>query len=457
MRTHGLALLSALFVAPAALAQAPGPSDAPMAPATPAPQAAPAPIVTSPGPAGGVILTPITGVNPNAGLPSSSRPKTGNESDSFDLGNRTGGPAVVGNPGGSAVIADSAGSRALSVPSIHLVRRGDTLWDLSGHYYGNPWQWPRIWSQNPQVENPHWIYPGDQLRLQPGDGTGSLYDRLGSGRGGSGRNGITRRPGLVDERQSLAKGTLVLRDQGFIGDPDTDVWGEIAGAVEEQMLLSEGNHVYLLLKPGKTVKPGEELTLFRTLRQPKDVPGARTPPGEIVAVLGTVKLESVDPKNNMARAKITESVNVIERGARVGPVRRRFDIVPPLKNTANVSARVLTSLYPHVFLAQNQVVFLDHGSQDGLKPGNRMFVQRRGDAWRQSLTAKMNGDRLRTDAPEAVLVERTPLRGENEKFPQEIVGELRILTTERYSSLALVVQSIREVVPGDLVVARAGE
>jgi hypothetical protein len=340
------------------------------------------------------------------------------------------------------------------------VRLGDTLWDLSGTYYGNPWQWPTIWKKNPQIENPHWIYPGDQIRLGPGGGNLSTVARsglgpgFGSGSGGSGK-GLSKGSGRKGG-QGLRSGSIVLRDQGFIGDPNDDVWGEVAGAVEEQMLLAEGNEVYLTLKPGKTARAGEQLNVFRTVRQPDDVPGARKPPGEIVAILGGVRIESVDPKTNVARGRIVESVDVIERGARVGPVRRRFDVVPPLPSEKDVVARVLTSLYPHVYLGQNQVAFIDHGSEDGLKPGNRLVVLRRGDAWRESLSAKMAGDRLRTDVHEPVAVERTPIPGENKSFPEEPVAELRILTTERYSSLALVTQSKRELVPGDVAVARAG-
>jgi hypothetical protein len=448
-----LGLVAALLAEPA-LGQAPGPaqadnSNAP-APGSPAQSAPGSGVVFVPGPVGGTIVGPDL-PDPNASLPSSSQPKVGDQSDTFDLGIRGGSSVVIGNKGGQAILGESESRRPL-IPPIHLVRRGDTLWDLCDTYYGNPWQWPRIWSYNPQIANPHWIYPGDQVRMQPGDGS-SIYDKLGSG-DGSGGGG--KGSGLVDRRRSLASGTVVLRDQGFLGDPESDVWGEVAGSQEEQMLLATGNHVYLLMKQGKTVRAGEELTVFRSVRPPDKVAGARKPPGEIVAVQGTVKIESVDPKTRVAKAMIVESVDVIERGAKIGPVRRRFNVVPPLKNQKTVVARVLTSLYPHVYLGQNQVAFLDHGSEDGLKPGNRLVVLRRGDTWRSSLSGKMAGERLRTDVNEGVKVESTPLPGEQENFPDEVVAELRILSTERYSSLALVTQSRRELVAGDAAVARAG-
>ncbi len=379
-------------------------------------------------------------------LPSSARATTdtSRSSDGFDLNSPSKGGVVRGGKGSTAIL----GNRAMSVPAIHTVKKGDTLWDLSGRYYGNPWNWPKIWSYNPQVTNPHWIHPGDQLRMRRfGDGLRDSANLLGTGAGG-----------FVDRRPAVPRNTVFLRGQGMIDDPAREVWGELVGSREEQMLLSQGNNVYLQIKPNHDVKIGQELTLFRPVRKPERVKGARRPPGMIIAIKGTVRVDHWDKKSRVARARIIESTDVVERGALVGPVGRRFDVVPPRPATVNRWARVLTSIYPHEIYGQNQVVFIDRGTEDGLSAGNRLFIVKKGDAWRHTLktASKSARARVRQDTPEAARTDTTPLKGNEKKFPEEVVGELRVLRAKKYSSIAMVTASHREIEPGDRAVSRRG-
>ncbi len=59
-------------------------------------------------------------------------------------------------------------------PDEYVVVKGDTLWDISGKFLEQPWQWPAIWHANPQIENPHLIYPGDRISLVYVDGKARL-------------------------------------------------------------------------------------------------------------------------------------------------------------------------------------------------------------------------------------------------------------------------------------------
>jgi LysM domain len=446
----GASILVCLALAGRASAQAgpsPSPAGNPGEGATPT--AAPAPVQTvvvqrAPGVVMGPPLSDL-----NKGLPSSSQSRTGDERDGFDLAPARGGGGVVyGGQGAAAVLGQA---RPLEVPPLHVVKKGDTLWDLSDAYFANPWGWPKVWSYNPQIVNPHWIYPGDQVRLRDPNDT--------SGRGTAAMAMLAAPSGVRGGRATVVPTTVFLRDQGFLGDPKRDLWGELVGAVEDQMLLSDGNHVYMVMRPGVELSPGQTLTIFTPVRKPEDVPGARKPPGEIVSVKGSVRIEQFNPKTRVARGRVTESLDVIERGFKVGPVGRQFDVVPPRPATRAVQARVLSGIYPHNIMGQNQLTFMDRGSEDGLEPGNRLFVLRRGDSWRRSLNVgnDMLKYRLKIESTKPSETERTPTDGEDKQFPSEVVAELRILRTEKYSSIAIVLEARRELEPGDVATSLPGK
>lgn len=63
---------------------------------------------------------------------------------------------------------------AFAAGTTHVVVKGDTLWDITGKYLGNPFTWPTVWQKNPQIKDAHWIYPGDVVNIDGnGDGSGA--------------------------------------------------------------------------------------------------------------------------------------------------------------------------------------------------------------------------------------------------------------------------------------------
>ena len=374
----------------------------------------------------------------------------GSESDDTPAEAEFGLEQVYGEVSGQAgVYGDRVGGPKKNVPEFHLVKKGDTLWGISEDYYGNPWAWPQVWSLNPQVENPNWIYPGDQLRTAPGASQGALAPREDNS--ASGR-------GFVGRQRIVPSGTIFIRDQGYIGDPERDVWGEVVGAHQETMMLADGSVIYLKMKEGTDLRIGQRLTVFHEVAEPPDVDEAREPPGKIVKVYGTVRVDAWDPETRIARTSLIESLDPVERGFSVGPVGRRFDVVPPKEATVDLEARILTGLHPHLIFGQNQLVFIDRGKEDHLVPGNRLRIVRRGDTWRRELITANRHARMRVEmgSPEVPQPETTPIHGDDDEFPDEVVGELIVLRTEDYSSICLVVESSRALEMGDRAVAVTG-
>jgi hypothetical protein len=435
-----------------------------LAQGAPAPAPAPAGVVTpSPTPGSTYVPAPSQGYGygPNPSSPngtigggnateSSAHPVTGEEEDSFDFGKGSAGGSVHGDDNGPIFVGGRGGGH-LGVsggepPPSYLVRRGDTLWGICDTYFENPYQWPRIWAYNPQIKNPHWIYPGDEVRLRtPGDGA--------TGGGPLATAGVPLPPSqqtLVDRRRQVPPGTIFLRDQGWIRDESDEVWGDVTGANADKMFLTDGDEIYLHIDKGHEVHLGEELALFKPLKS--------SAAGTIVQINGTARIDQWNAQDRVARARVVESLGVVERGARVGPLARRFTIVPPLRNEADVQAHVLASVYPDVFWGQNQVIFIDKGDAAGLKPGNRLQIMRRGDAWRRTLVTPSAGWRVSPDDERPMPpMENTPGSHKDEQnYPDEVVGELRVITTKKDSSVCLVTGSKQEIEPYDLAVAHKG-
>jgi hypothetical protein len=418
-------------------------------PPPPPPAAAPTTAAPTFGPYGyGNPQSPNGTIGGGNATESSAHPVTGDQEDSFDLGSA----ATRGVSSGTARGTDNgpifAGRPSYSgeeVPDSHTVRRGDTLWGLCDFYFQNPYQWPRLWSYNPQIKNPHWIYPGDSVRLREGGDSAGAAAGARPG-GGNGREGNR----LTDRRQKVPSGTVFLRDQGWIHDDSDAVWGNLTGSSQDKMFLSDLDEVYLTLQPGHDVQLGQELSVFR----PRKTEAA----GEIVQILGTVRVDQYTPQDHTARARVVESLDVIERGASVGPIERSFQVVPPRRNDADLQAHVLASLHPNILFGQNQVVFIDKGQAAGLKPGNRLFVVRRGDAWRRSLVTPGAGYRVSADDERPMPpMESTPgASHEEEKYPDEVVAELRVLAVKKETAACLVTQSRHEIEVHDLAVARRG-
>jgi hypothetical protein len=412
---------------------------------------------TAGAPASGPTVTTVTGPSTTSYFPggvapvppggtlgggnaqySSSKPITGNETDSFDFRRGGGAGGTLRGDASSSFVIGSGERQSYGgvVPNSHLVRRGDTLWGICGYYFNNPYQWPRIWSYNAQIQNPHWIYPGDQVKLRQGGVIDPVPVAPQAGRGN-----------FVDRRRQVPPDTVFLRNTGFIEDESSN-WGEISGAREDKMFLTEFDEVYLKIANDHEVKVGDELTVFRPIKSQSG--------GRLIEIQGTVRVDQWNQKDRVARARVTETIDTIERGARVGPIMRRFEVVPPARNEKDVEASILTSIHPHNVYGQNQVVFIDKGEEDGLKPGNRLFVIKKGDGFHKTQPTGSAAKRIAIEDPSPAAIESITKPRDDNALPEEVLAELRVINVKKHTSMALVTTSRREIELGDKAFARKG-
>lgn len=316
--------------------------------------------------------------------------------------------------------------RRRMIPHLYTVRRGDTLWDVTGRFYGNPWEWPRVWSYNPEVTNPHWIYPLDQLRLLP---PGDIVQE-------------PQRPGVVAPIRSFRSGTIHLEQLGYLDEEALEEAAVVAGSPEDHMLLSPFDEVYLEFDDDFRGTPSGEYTIFREIEDDQREPDGE---GELVRIFGAVRIDSYDPDRRTARATIIEAVDPIERGFRVAPVPRRFDMVPPAVADRNLDTHVAATLLPIQLHGDQQVVFLPVGADDGVQPGHRFFITESGDRWRDELSASARGTGAIVDPPD-----------EPEAYPAEVIAEGRVVHVRPSSATLMITRAVREVERGDRAEMRQG-
>jgi hypothetical protein len=329
-----------------------------------------------------------------------------------------------GAPDGAMPEAVDHGASA----DTHTVERGDTLWDISGRYLQNPWYWPRVWSFNPQIENPHWIYPGDEVRLQQDGATPLSQDPMADLSSGTFHN-----PGSDDVTLAgrigvqLPKNLLAPR-VGFVTEQELAESGSLAKSWEEKTLLMEGDRIYIEWDATQPVEVGGNYVIYRTDRSISHPEEGGTV-GYLTRILGTARVVEARPNAQYVTAVISSSLSEIERGDRIGPMADALSHrVSRSANAAEVNAFILATLEDNLAeLGQGHLVFLDRGSADGVATGNTFDVVRAGDG--------LDDDGY------------TPYY--DETLPRENIGSLIVVDVKEKTSAAIVVRSIRELRIGD--------
>jgi hypothetical protein len=345
-------------------------------------------------------------------------------------------------PRRSGGVRISGQAREQLIPHTYTVQRGDTLWDVTGRFYGNPYEWPRVWSYNPEITNPHWIYPQSELRLATGDGgepdivePGGNYP-ASNYPGGNGNNQGPRGRGRG------GNGPVYLRQEGYLDQDALNQTGVIVGSPEDHMLLAPYDSVYVQFDENMRGTPRGEYTVYREMAPNERGPGEE---GTLVRIFGTVRIDSYDRSRRTARATITEALDPIERGYRVAVMPRRFDVVPAQAGSRTISTHVAATLRPRELLGEEQVVFLPVGRDEGVRMGNRFFILHAGDTWREQLPTAPTTSGASVDSP-----------NEPDQLPAEVAAEGRVVNVRPHSSTLLITRSVREVHIGDRAEMRQG-
>jgi hypothetical protein len=338
---------------------------------------------------------------------------------------------------------------APDAPDQYVVKKGDTLWDISAVFLRDPWFWPEIWYVNPQVANPHLIYPGDVLNLVYVDGK----PRITIGTAGAERlspqvrseplSGAIRtipydllmdfvgRPALLT-RDQVKKAPYVvgMRDRHIVGSDQNEVYGR---GLENPAAGTR----YTIVNVGNELRDPDDGDLLGYI-------GHFAGTGVVIQNTGAVvpgesSIFRMRREEDLTHLRIVESGREVLQGDRLFPAQ--VDIGDDFRLAAPKNEELLgqvIAVVDGVYVAgKYQVVAINRGSKHGLEPGNVLGVFYRGDEVR---------DRFNRMDWAAFTANYSRVR-----LPDERSASVLVFSVHDRMSYALVVESSQVIRRGDFV------
>ncbi len=320
---------------------------------------------------------------------------------------------------------------------FHEVRSGDTFWHLSGRYLGNNYDWPRMWSYNPHITNPHWIYPGDIVYLRDMPEAGEVSDEVAEA------NGDTAG---AQQARSVHEDTvgLYLATAGMIKSEQPTPVGRIIGAPKPARMIAEHDDIFvgfgdrayrqderddindedLLEVEDVSAEEGDRFAIIRLDGEIEDSEGEVV--GLKYLLLGSATVTEVPANEETARtAQVDNSWREIKRGDLLIPYQRQLNLVEPRQADQDLVGEIVDSIAPGAIFGPQQYVFVNRGSEDGVRPGNRFFAYQQWEGFEHP---------HEQSAPE---------------IPWQRVGQVWVLHVEDNYSTAVITNSDRELYIGD--------
>lgn len=224
---------------------------------------------------------------------------------------------------------------------IYTIKKGDTLWDLSSRFLRDPFLWPKLWQRNPYITNPHWIYPGQPVRLVPPE---ELMKEVPT-------EAVKepeikkveppleeKKPEVVEAKPAEVKPPEVkpvvekpvvekpveeiptefpeVRSAGFISDVHFRGIGMILDNKEGKTFMSEGDIVYLAFRTAEPILIGNKYTVFRGTDFVRN-PYTGRKVGRKYVIMGN--LQVIDQQGNFYTGKVIEAFYAIEKGDMLRP------------------------------------------------------------------------------------------------------------------------------------------
>lgn len=327
-----------------------------------------------------------------------------------------------------------------NAPHVYVVKKGDTLWDISGKFLKKPWRWPEIWASNKHVKNPHWIYPGDRLLLCSLNGKPLIGKDEGDGCTGI----IARYTGKTTQKvypqiriEELDNSVPVIPLQNIkqwlnqnivINVESVKDLPYVLGNEDNRVITGKGQKIYIR---GEGVQIGGRYSVFRETTPYifQDKNGNKINAGiELVQVAAGL---AVEQKNDISTLELTDSYQQeVRRGDLVLPEYQAelpTMFYPTAKNEVLAGGKIIRVLDSISRAASHSVVTLDRGMLEGAKLGQVFSISQRGEIVKDPKTKK------------------------NVELPDQKIGHLMVFKTFDHVSYAYVLDSTLPIKVGSTI------
>jgi len=303
---------------------------------------------------------------------------------------------------------------------IYTIKKGDTLWSLSEKFIGDPYYWPNIWAKNPDIGNPHLIFPGQKVRIL--DGRLEIIPAYPEAEKPAEETVNNESPQDSKSETGDVVTIKILGNEGFILT-DEQPLGMVVDSVDNRILLSKDDIVFLKMRNISGVTVGDTYSIFR--RGDKIInPHTNKPIGTMMTNQGFLQVTEI--RGETVIAKIGDIFGEIMRGAEL------FEYAPPRKEialqrgTTDQKGYVVASRSGKGALSFQDVIFVNLGSDDGVADGNLFYISRPRNA-------------------SAEIIKHT---GEMQ-LPDVVLGAAIAIETKLKTTSALVIKSVASIHIGD--------
>lgn len=300
-------------------------------------------------------------------------------------------------------------------PSSYTVVKGDTLWGISGRYLDKPWLWPELWQGNPQITNPHLIYPGDVISLSYENGQPRLHINRST-------QNVKLAPQIRETRIDNAIPTVpiatiqqFLRNLKVLDKASMEKAPYVISGQEGRILTAIGDRIYV---KGLQDAAQTDYQIYH-LGDPINDPDT----GETIAHEGLFVADAkLETAGDPSRLLVTTSKREIAIGDRLISTEsgvQLTDFYPKVPST-EVKGKILNVVDGTGIIGRHQAVIINLGKTDGIA---------RGDVLSTFTKEETVPDRVSKDL------------GDSVTLPQERSGTLMVIRPFEKLSYALVMES----------------